>query len=72
MNKKTILFLVPTFFILTSCQKKDWNCTCNVNGDAYAKTIKNTTKSAASSNCSDYGKSVGQSYGSYTYKCEVK
>lgn len=69
---KTILFLAVTFFVLSGCKKKDWNCTCNVNGDVYSKTITNSSQATANSNCTDYGKSIGQNYGSYTYKCEVK
>lgn len=69
---KTTFLLAASFFMLTSCKKKDWNCTCNVNGDVYSQTITNSTNSNANSSCNEYGKSIGQSYGSYTYKCEIK
>lgn len=71
---KTILFVLVTSLLLIGCAKKDYNCTCIVNGDEYKKTITKTTQSKANSQCSDYGKSIGQSnyYGNYTYKCSVK
>ena len=69
---KTIFLLSATCLMLLSCKKKDWNCSCNVNGDLYTKTITGSTKAAANTSCSDYGKSIGQSYGSYTYKCDIK
>jgi hypothetical protein len=56
---------------MLGCAKKDWNCSCTVNGDNYEKAITNTTKSKANSNCTNYGKSIGQTYGSYTYVCKV-
>ncbi|HRF99792.1 MAG: hypothetical protein U0W65_06200 [Bacteroidia bacterium] len=65
------LILVATSLILVSCAKKDWNCKCTVNGDDYEKTITHTTQSKANTDCSNYGKSIGQMYGNYSYVCKV-
>ena len=67
---KNVLILCASVVML-SCTKKDWNCKCTVNGDEYQKTITHTTKTKAGTACSDYGKSIGQSFGSYTYVCKV-
>ncbi|MCD6017627.1 MAG: hypothetical protein K0S53_748 [Bacteroidetes bacterium] len=71
-NMKPILILTAICSILLSCKKKDWNCTCNVNGNFYTKTIPHSRHNTASNKCNEYGKSIGQTYSYYSYNCEIK
>ncbi|MBW7868793.1 MAG: hypothetical protein H3C31_10750 [Brumimicrobium sp.] len=51
------LLIVATVFIVSSC-KKDYTCTCAVQGVAVqgaSTTIKNSTKKNAQSACDEYG-----------------
>lgn len=74
MMIKPVFVLVSASLLLLSCRRRDWNCTCTVNGTEISKTIPNTTKTKANSDCTDYGKSIGQNYstGVNTYKCAIK
>lgn len=69
-----IIISVVALIALSSCSKKDWTCTCTVNGTDYQKSISKTTNPKANSECGEYGKQIGESYyyGNYTYKCTVK
>jgi hypothetical protein len=71
---KVIITTALACIVMLGCAKKDHVCTCTVNGDEYTKTIPNSTQGNANSDCTEYGKSIGQTYynGNYTYKCVTK
>ncbi|MES2134058.1 MAG: hypothetical protein V4506_17045 [Bacteroidota bacterium] len=68
---KSILLLMVVM-INTACAKKNWACTCTINGAKYGEIIENVTKVNANKGCVSFGKDLGQQYGNSDYKCVVK
>ena len=70
LTKGVLLLIVA--IVNTACAKKNWACTCTLNGGKYGEIIENVTKVNANKGCVDFGKSLGQQYGTTDYKCVVK
>ncbi|MBS1585524.1 MAG: hypothetical protein JSS82_08240 [Bacteroidetes bacterium] len=53
MKKLSTLALIALAMIATSCnKKKDWTCTCTVNGSEAVVTLYDQTKKDAKAECS--------------------
>jgi hypothetical protein len=59
MKKSALSLAVLCALAMSSC-KKDWTCTCSLNGTAYGSyTITNETKSDATTSCNSHNTTVG-------------
>lgn len=72
MKKVIVLALVVVG--TTSCmKKKNWNCSCDVTGlsnnGTFTKNIEQKTQSDANTECTNYGKALMGSNG--TYNCKL-
>ncbi|MBK7667855.1 MAG: hypothetical protein IPJ32_11265 [Sphingobacteriaceae bacterium] len=68
------IILIAFILGLFSCNKKekDWTCTCEIHSSSHTTITKQVTsksKSDASSQCTDYGKSQA---GTSHYECNVQ
>ncbi|MBP7808929.1 MAG: hypothetical protein KA163_06535 [Bacteroidia bacterium] len=67
------IFIAVFVLIFISCKKeKDWTCTCEIHGTpatTITKQVTSKSKSDASTQCTDYGRSQA---GSTHYECSVE
>ena len=72
LQMKKFILIAIVLGCFSCIKKKDWNCTCEVTGNnfgTFTKTIPHQTQNKANTECSDYGKQLMGSNG--TYKCKL-